>query len=177
MCIRDRDQDRLAILGQPVGNQGWKLLVLEQLKPAPRCWQERRDGLVDPALNRFDFSGICSRYLDSNGYSLRIGDDDVASRYRLRLKSQGNALVLLAITDGEPTEFVVGRGTIPLRDRNGFVALKLEPGWALERRMYGERRLSHVYFANHKPLAGLIAEAKQGQTRPCLLYTSDAADE
>ena len=163
---RPLDQDRLAILGQPVGSQGWKLLVLEQLKPAPRCWEERRDGLVDPALNRFDFSGICSRYLDSNGYSLRIGNDDVANRYRLRLKSQGNALVLLALTDGDPTEFVVGRGTIPLRDRNGFVALKLEPGWALERRMYGERSLSHVYFANSKPLAGLIAEAKRDQARP-----------
>ena len=163
---RPLDQDRLAILGQPVGSQGWKLLVLEQLKPAPRCWEERRDGLVDPALNRFDFSGICSRYLDSNGYSLRIGNDDVANRYRLRLKSQGNALVLLALTDGDPSEFVVGRGTIPLRDRNGFVALKLEPGWALERRMYGERSLSHVYFANPKPLAGLIAEAKRDQARP-----------
>ena len=47
------------------------------------------DGLVDPALNRFDFTGICSRYIDSNGYSLRVGEEDLASRYRLRLEQQG----------------------------------------------------------------------------------------
>ena len=166
------EQERLAVLGQPVGSQGWKLLVLEQLKPAPKCWEERRDGLVDPALNRFNFSGICSRYLDSNGYSLRVGDDDVSPRYRLRLESQGNTLVLLAMSGSHPTELVVGRGAIPLRDRSGFVALKLEPGWQLERRMYGERSLSHVYFANPQPLDGLIAQAERNQARPVATYGS-----
>ena len=166
------EQERLAVLGQPVGSQGWKLLVLEQLKPAPKCWEERRDGLIDPALNRFNFSGICSRYLDSNGYSLRVGDDDVSPRYRLRLDSQGNTLVLLAMSGSHPTELVVGRGAIPLRDRSGFVALKLEPGWQLERRMYGERSLSHVYFANPQPLDGLIAQAERNQARPVATYGS-----
>ena len=166
------EQERLAVLGQPVGSQGWKLLVLEQLKPAPKCWEERRDGLIDPALNRFNFSGICSRYLDSNGYSLRVGDDDVSPRYRLRLESQGNTLVLLAMSGSHPTELVVGQGAIPLRDRSGFVALKLEPGWQLERRMYGERSLSHVYFANPQPLDGLIAQAERNQARPVATYGS-----
>ena len=166
------EQERLAVLGQPVGSQGWKLLVLEQLKPAPKCWEERRDGLIDPALNRFNFSGICSRYLDSNGYSLRVGDDDVSPRYRLRLESQGNTLVLLAMSGSHPTELVVGRGAIPLRDRSGFVALKLEPGWQLERRMYGQRSLSHVYFANPQPLDGLIAQAERNQARPVATYGS-----
>ncbi|QNG29318.1 DUF3747 domain-containing protein [Synechococcus sp. LTW-R] len=166
------EQERLAVLGQPVGSQGWKLLVLEQLKPAPKCWEERRDGLIDPALNRFNFSGICSRYLDSNGYSLRVGDNDVSPRYRLRLESQGNTLVLLAMSGSHPTELVVGRGAIPLRDRSGFVALKLEPGWQLERRMYGERSLSHVYFANPQPLDGLIAQAERNQARPVATYGS-----
>ncbi|MDM7958873.1 MAG: DUF3747 domain-containing protein [Synechococcus sp. WH 8007] len=166
------EQERLAVLGQPVGSQGWKLLVLEQLKPAPKCWEERRDGLIDPALNRFNFSGICSRYLDSNGYSLRVGDDDVSPRYRLRLESQGNTLVLLAMSGSHPTELVVGRGAIPLRDRSGFVALKLEPGWQLERRMYGDRSLSHVYFANPQPLDGLIAQAERNQARPVATYGS-----
>ena len=166
------EQERLAVLGQPVGNQDWKLLVLEQLKPQPKCWEERRDGLIDPALNRFNFSGICSRYLDSNGYSLRVGDDDVSPRYRLRLESQGNTLVLLAMSGSHPTELVVGRGAIPLRDRSGFVALKLEPGWQLERRMYGDRSLSHVYFANPQPLDGLIAQAERNQARPVATYGS-----
>ena len=169
------EQERLAVLGQPVGNQDWKLLVLEQLKPQPKCWEERRDGLIDTALNRFNFSGICNRYLDSNGYSLRVGEDDVSPRYRLRLESQGNTLVLLAMSGSHPTELVVGRGAIPLRDRSGFVALKLEPGWQLERRMYGERSLSHVYFANPKPLDGLIAQAERRQNRPAAVALSSSS--
>ncbi|MGA0279738.1 MAG: DUF3747 domain-containing protein, partial [Vulcanococcus sp.] len=119
---------------------------------------------------------ICSRYLDSNGYSLRVGEDDVSPRYRLRLESQGNTLVLLAMSGSHPTELVVGRGAIPLRDRSGFVALKLEPGWQLERRMYGERSLSHVYFANPKPLDGLIAQAERRQDRPAAVALSSSSN-
>jgi hypothetical protein len=158
------DQERFAVLAQPVGNSDWKLLVLEQIKPEPLCWEKRSDGLVDPSLNRFDFSGICSRYLDSNGYSLRVADDDLASRYRLRLEQQGNSVALLAMTPSQPTELLVGRGSLRQRDRNAFVAIDLEPGWSLERRAYGGQTLSHVYFANHTPLSQLIAKANRSAT-------------
>ena len=66
-------QEHIAVLAQPIGRAQWKLLVLEQIKAQPRCWRARQDGLVEPSLNRFNFSGICKRYLDSNGYSLRSG--------------------------------------------------------------------------------------------------------
>jgi len=163
------EQERLVVLGQPVGQSDWKLLVLEQIAAAPKCWEPRSDGLIDPALNRFDFSGICSRYIDSNGYSLRVGEQDLAPRYRLRLERQGDRLALLAMSPSQPTEVLVGRGNIPRRDRDGFVELKLEPGWQLERRMYGERTLSHVYFANSTPMAALIAQANgSGRETPTL---------
>jgi hypothetical protein len=155
------DQARFAVLAQPVGRSDWKLLVLEQIKPEPLCWEKRSDGLIDPALNRFDFSGICSRYIDSNGYSLRVGDEDLASRYRLRLEQQGNKVSLLAMTPSQPTELLVGRGTMSQRDREAFVAIELEPGWSLERRAYGSQTLSHVYFANGTPLSQLIAKASR----------------
>jgi len=155
------DQARFAVLAQPVGRSDWKLLVLEQIKPEPLCWEKRSDGLVDPSLNRFDFSGICSRYLDSNGYSLRVGNEDLASRYRLRLEQQGNSVALLAMTPSQPTELLVGRGSLGQRDRDAFVAIDLEPGWSLERRAYGSQTLSHVYFANGTPLSQLIAKANR----------------
>ncbi|MFM7652567.1 MAG: DUF3747 domain-containing protein [Vulcanococcus sp.] len=159
---RPLDGSRFAVLAKPVGNSEWMLLVLEQIQPAPRCWEQRSDGLIDPALNRFDFTGICSRYLDSNGYSLRIGEEDLASRYRLRLAQRGNALALLAMTPSDPTELLVGRGSVPLRDRDGFVQIQLEPGWQLQRRVYGQQTLSHVYFANATPLAQLLGAAGSG---------------
>lgn len=159
------DGRRFAILARPVAREDWTLLVLEQVQASPRCWQERSDGLVDPSLNRFDFSGICSRYLDSNGYSLRVGDQDLSSRHRLRLRQQQQELQLQAFSPLMATELVVARGSVPRRDRDGFVALTLEPGWQLQRRTYGSQTLSHVYFANPAPLEQLLAAA-QDQPRP-----------
>ena len=63
--------------------------MLEQLKPSPACWQVRADGLVNPSLVRFDFSGICSRYIDSNAYSIRINKTDLATSHSLRLIQEG----------------------------------------------------------------------------------------
>ena len=159
---RPLDGSRFAVLAKPVGRSDWTLLVLEQIQPQPLCWEQRQDGLIDPALNRFDFTGICSRYLDSNGYSLRVGENDLGTRYRLRLEQRGNTLALLAITPSDATALLVGEGRVPLRDRDGFVAIQLVPGWQLERRVYGQQTLSHVYFANKAPLAQLLARAGGG---------------
>jgi hypothetical protein len=155
------DRSRFAVLAKPVGSSEWTLLVLEQLAPLPHCWESRADGLVDPALNRFDYTGICSRYLDSNGYSLRVGQNDLGSSYRLRLQQQGTSLQLLAMNPNESTDLLVGKGRLSRRDRDGFVALQLEPGWELQRRLYGKQSLNHVYFANATPLARLLASNAQ----------------
>lgn len=165
------DGRRFAILARPVAREDWTLLVLEQVQPSPRCWEDRADGLVDPSLNRFDFSGICSRYLDSNGYSLRVGDQDLGSRYRLRLHQEQQEIQLQAFSPLAATELVVARATVPLRDRDGFVALKLEPGWQLQRRTYGSQTLSHVYFANSQPLEELLAAASGHEERQALTPT------
>jgi Protein of unknown function (DUF3747) len=153
------DGSRFAVLARPVGQADWNLLVLEQIQMQPRCWETRADGLIDPALNRFDFTGICSRYLDSNGYSLRIGNDDLAGRYRLRLEQQGSSVVLLAMSPSDTGLMLVGRGPLPRRDRDGFVPIRLEPGWELQRRVYGQQTLNHLYFANATPLAQLLGRS------------------
>ena len=150
-------ESRFAILGRPVGSEDWNLLVLEQLAVAPRCWTARPDGLIDPSLNRFNFTGVCNRYIDSNGYSLRIGEQDLASTYRLKLVQVGDELRLQASSVSSPTDLLVGRGRVPLRDRDGFVQLALEPGWSLQRRTYQGRGLSHLYFANGESLPSLLA--------------------
>ena len=167
------DSRRFAVLARPVGRADWNLLVLEQIQPQPLCWETRSDGLIDPALNRFDFTGICSRYLDSNGYSLRIGGEDLAGRYRLRLEQRGNTVALLAMSPSDPGLLLVGRGVLPRRDRDGFVAIQLEPGWELRRRIYGQQTLSHVYFAHATPLAQLlgngnsiVAQSARPQAQP-----------
>ena len=149
------DGGRFAVLARPVGQADWTLLVLEQIGPQPRCWLPRADGLVDPSLNRFDYSGICGRYLDSNGYSLRAGGVDLAASHRLRLQQQGSQLLLLARSSSEPRPLLVARGAIPSRQRDGFVALQLQPGWELQRRLFGGRSLNHLYFAHARPIQEL----------------------
>ena len=152
-------QERFAVLAQPIGTAQWKLLVLEQIKAQPRCWTPRQNGLVEPSLNRFDFTGICKRYLDSNGYSLRSGGQDLGTRFRFRLKQSGASLKLEALDPQQKAPLLVGQAAIPARDLNGFVPLQLEPGWTLERRVYQGRKLNHLYFAHQAPVNRLLALA------------------
>ncbi len=153
------DPSRFSVLARPVGQDDWNLLVLEQIASAPRCWTPLADGLVEPSLNSFDYTGICSRYLDSNGYSLRVGEQDLATSHRLRLLQQGNELQLQALSPNETTVLVVGRAVVPRRDRDNFVAIQLNPGWELQRRAFGQQALNHIYFTNASPLRQLIAQA------------------
>jgi hypothetical protein len=159
----DVEAGRFAVLAKPVGDNDWTLLVLEQLATQPLCWETRKDGLVDPVLNRFDYTGICNRYLDSNGYSLRVADEDLGTGYRLRVQQVGSRLELQATSPRSPAILLVGRADVPLRDRDGFVSLQLEPGWLLKRRTYENRPLTHLYFSSDTPLDQLIARAGGGQ--------------
>jgi hypothetical protein len=156
------DESRFAVLARPVGVEDWTLLVLEQLRPGPLCWQNRPDGLVDPSLNRFDFSGICGRFVDSNGYSLRFGDGAASSEgsagLRLRLVTVGDELQLQASSPELSGTLLVGRGGRPTRVRDAFVAIRLEPGWELKRRSYGSALLNHVYFSNASTARDLLAQ-------------------
>jgi hypothetical protein len=160
------EQERFAVLAQAVGRDRWKLLVLEQVQRKPLCWETRRDGLVTPSLNSFDFTGICSRYLDSNGYSLRTGGSDMAASFRLRLDTDQRGLRLSAMDPDRGVPIVVARAKRPQRDRNAFVKLQLEPGWSLERRAYQGRTLSHVYFAHAASTDTLLTRAGERRMIP-----------
>ena len=164
-------QDQFAILARAVGRDGWKLLVLEQIKARPFCWKDQADGLVEPSLNSFDFTGICSRYLDSNGYSLRTAGEDTKKSVRLRLRQGRNGLELHALDPNRNTAVVVATAKQARRNKNAFVKLKLEPGWQLERRAYQGRTLSHVYFANSDSINQLIAKASKRPSRSVRMST------
>ena len=165
-------QDKFIVLARPVGRSNWALLVLQQLKTQPRCWSKRSDGLVDPSLNRFNFTGICRRYLDSNGYSLRTSGKDAEKRFRLRLRQNKNGLALQAMDSVRGGGITVARASNVRRDKNAFVKLTLEPGWSLERRSYKGRTLSHVYFANAEPLNTLLASSRAKPRDSSLTFTA-----
>ena len=165
------NQEQFAILARAVGRDSWKLLVLEQIKARPLCWKDQADGLVEPSLNSFDFTGICSRYLDSNGYSLRTAGEDTQKSVRLRLREGQRGLELQALDPNRSTAVVVARARQARRNKDAFVKLKLEPGWQLERRAYQGRTLSHVYFANSESLNQLQAKASNRPSRSVRMAT------
>ena len=99
---------------------------------------------VDPLLSSFDFTGVCNRYIDGNGYSLRLGGDDLGTRYRLTVVKTGSDIELLAAptrNSSQPVFLVAKAGGVA----SGFVQLNLQPGWTLMRRAYGTKTLGHLY--------------------------------
>ena len=120
--------------------------------------------MVDPLLSTFDFTGVCNRYIDGNGYSLRIGGDDLGTRYRRSVVNTGRDIELLATptkNPSQPTMLVARAGGAS----SGFVQLKLEPGWILKRRAYGKKSLGHLYvYRDTTPVAGSSPASEPAET-------------
>ena len=143
----DVDESQFVMVSAPIGKgESSQLNIYEQRTTARPCFavSGASPAVVDPLLASFDFTGICNRYIDGNGYSLRIGGDDLGTRYRLSVVKTGSDIELLAVSTRDPSRptMVVARSGGP---GNGFLKLNLEPGWKLMRRQYGKRMLGHLY--------------------------------
>ena len=143
----DVDESQFVMVSAPIGKgESSQLNIYEQRTSARPCFvvSGAAPAVVDPLLASFDFTGICNRYIDGNGYSLRIGGDDLGTRYRLSVVKSGSDVELLAVPTRDPSRptMVVARSGGP---GNGFIKLNLEPGWKLMRRQYGKRTLGHLY--------------------------------
>ena len=141
------DESQFVMVSAPIGKgESSQLNIYEQRTSARPCFavSGASPAVVDPLLASFDFTGICNRYIDGNGYSLRIGGDDLGTRYRLSVVKTGSDVELLAVPTRDPSRptMVVARSGGP---GNGFIKLNLEPGWKLMRRQYGKRTLGHLY--------------------------------
>jgi hypothetical protein len=146
----DVDPQRFVLVAAPIGSgPRSQLNIYEQVSSRRPCFAvgEGKPAAVNPLLATFDFTGICSRYIDANGYSVRIGGTDLATSYRLMVTRSSGDLQLLAIPTkgGAGPEMVVARTR---GDGSGFLKLELEPGWTLKRRQFGGRKLGHIYLFN-----------------------------
>lgn len=141
--------DNFVAVAAPFGSNQHQLLIIEQISNRRACWRENGSNpvIVDPLLLNFDFTGICGRSLDSNGYSIRINGQDLGLDYMLRLIERDGELLLLGtpIKERNAPEIEIGktRGM-----NNGFHKIFLNPGWRLTRRTYQGRRLGHIYLTN-----------------------------
>ncbi|NET33908.1 MAG: DUF3747 domain-containing protein [Cyanothece sp. SIO1E1] len=161
------DQSKLITVAAPAGRisrTSHQLLILEQLSNGRRCWRESGNSptQVEPLLLEFDFTGICNRSVDSNGYSVRVGGQDLGLQYRLRIVQRQGDLVLVAAPNpgqsGATIEIGRTQGTT-----NGFAKIELNSGWRLTKRTYKGQTLGHIYLTSDQDLSTLIAAAP---TRP-----------
>lgn len=151
------EQQRFVLVAAPIGSSGnrYQLNIYEQINDRRPCFatDSSLPSPVNPLLATFDFTGICGRYIDANGYSLRVGGSDLATSYRLMVRNDpsGTLLVALPTKNGAGPEMIVARsgGLI-----SGFHKLQPEPGWRLMRRTYAGRRLGHLYvYSDSWPVA------------------------
>lgn len=160
------DQGRFIVLAAPGGDINkdgaidYKLLILEQLKDERPCWNETggQPSSVDPLLLNFDFTGICNRLIDSNGFSVRTGGTDQALQYNLRIIREDNDLVLVAASTTDRDDLVeVGRTHgVP----TGFSRIILDSGWRLTRRAFNGRAVGHIYLTYDQPMDSLLATSR-----------------
>ena len=160
---RDVPQERYVLVAAPIGDGSRaQLNIYEQLTDRRPCFATSgaSPARVDPLLGSFDFTGICSRYLDANGYSVRVGAEDLATVYRLSVVRSGNDNLLLA----SPTRNQTGPEMVVARTQghdSGFLLFVPEPGWKLMRRHFGNRALGHLYlYRDSWPTAAPASEVK-----------------
>lgn len=152
------NQNQFVVVAAPYGGDLHQLLILEQVNNRRPCWQESGNSptIVDPLLIDFDFTGVCGRSTDSNGYSLRVGGEDLGWRYSLRVVEEGSDLVLKAVpmSDRTTPPLEIGRTNGAVDD---FVRINLNSGWRLTRRSYNGQPVGHVYLTHDQTLPTLIA--------------------
>ncbi len=123
-----------------------RLLILEQVSDARPCWSESgaNPTIVTPLLLQFDFTGICNRATDRNGYSIRVNGQDMGLDYSIRILPQNGDLVMLGVpNDRSRPQLVIGRANGMTQD---FAKIILQPGWRFTKRTFGDRTLGHVYL-------------------------------
>ena len=107
------DESNFVLVSAPIGTGARSQLnIYEQRSNKRPCFAvSGSTQAVDPLLSTFDFTGICNRYIDGNGYSLRIGGDDLGTQYRLTVVNTGTDMELLATPTRNPSQptFVVAR--------------------------------------------------------------------
>lgn len=141
------NQNQFVAVAAPFrGGSAHQLLILEQISSSRDCWAEQtgEPTTIDPLLLNFDFTGICGRSTDSNGYSIRVNGEDLGMAYSLRVvRRDGDMLLVGQPSDRSQEELLIGRTHGITSD---FAKIDLEPGWRFTKRTYDDRTLGHVYL-------------------------------
>ncbi len=169
MTQQELDPNGVAVVASPYqAGALHQLLILEQQTSARACWSEQKTPtmtMINPLLADFDFSGICGRATDSNGFSVRMGGRDFDWRYTMQMVTQNGDLLLIArnTTRTALPDLLIGRvgGTTP-----GFAKIILEPGWRVTRRVAQGKLTGHFYLTTDRTIEQVVASLQQSVPAP-----------
>jgi len=159
--MNETSQAPFILVAQPTsrlgGRQRYGLMIIEQRRAEPLCFSTTGSNptQVNVLLLNFDFSGICGKSTDTNGYLLRADGADI--KYDPVIENEDGVLVLYgkprrsAGQNAEP--FIIGQ-TDGIA-ANGFTQISLKPGWRLARQTFNSANTGRTYIANDLTLAQL----------------------
>jgi hypothetical protein len=162
------EQDNVTAIARPFGSNQHDLLIIEQIADKQDCWEELQGNsgtvVIEPLLLNFDFTGICQRSTDSNGYSIRLAGQDLGMDYMLNVVERDGELVLLGVPRNDRTapELLIG-STHGMAQ--GFLKINLYPGWRFTKRTFEGKVLGHIYLSNNTA-AGNTEDLSQAPTVP-----------
>jgi N-acetylmuramoyl-L-alanine amidase len=167
------DQTKFIAVAKPVGQDSHQLVILEQVTDQQPCWSESgsQPAIIDPLLLKFDFTGICGRSTDANGYSIRVDGQDLGGKYTLRTRYRNNDIVLVGSPDNkaEP-EIEVGRARGFAKD---FAKIQLDPGWCFAKRTFDNKTLGHVYLSKDTTREPSLTPSTFVDVSDCEVYLKD----
>ncbi|MEL7329719.1 MAG: DUF3747 domain-containing protein, partial [Cyanobacteria bacterium J06559_1] len=162
--MNETSQDPYILVAQPTsrlgGRQRYGLMIIEQKREEPLCYSTTGSSptQVDILLLNFDFSGICGKSTDTNGYLIRAAGEDLA--FDPVIENEDGVLVLYASPRRSAPEgaerFVIGQ-TDGIA-ANGFTQIFMKPGWRLTRQTYNDSVTGRTYIANDLTLAALSGQ-------------------
>jgi N-acetylmuramoyl-L-alanine amidase len=156
------DQSNFVAVAVPHASGYYTLLVLEQRTNKKPCWIESGSGptRVEPLLLNFNFTGICGRSTDSNGYSIRAAGQDLGMKYQLSLQKKKNDVLLLGLPaqSGKAKAIELGR-THGIQ--SGFLKINLKSGWRFTKRTYNGKALGHIYFSRNSAPTYPVASSQR----------------
>lgn len=171
--MQETSQEPFILVTNPTsrlgGSQRYGLMIIEQKVPLPPCFATvgSRPTVVLPLLSQLpDFSGICGRSTDTNGYLIRAAGTDI--KYDPVLEEKDGVLVLYAkptpFAGPNAQRFIIGQtdGIAP----SGFTKISLNSGWRLARQTFNGGTTGRTYIANDLTVAQLIQQSGEVIAQP-----------
>lgn len=161
-------EDDVAVIATPY-RHGYTLMIVEQIPGERRCWSEHGSNpvAIAPLLLEFDFTYVCKRSTDSNGYSIRLDDEDLGMDYLLDIVEEAGELHLIGIhRDPKIPKLYIGKTNGVTEE--GSLKIFLNKGWQLTKRTYLGKETGHFYLSGNS----VTISSTQNTESPAVVGTS-----